>query len=171
MQSGGGLWSLQCAPQARRRQPETSRFENGHEAELAPRSRRSAHARRTAGTRRRGEQRPEAATQRERRRLGTTCNWSDSLAVACFRPDSPHEPPVDARAHLRGSPCRAPLRPHGLCDAPGESRRVVRCLGDRGRPTAAWEAKAAEDGLERGAAYWDSGWAWIVDQRTRRVRP
>ena len=33
----------------------------------------------------------------------------------------------------------------------------------------AWVAKAAEDGLERGSAYWNSGWDWI--QRQHRVRP
>jgi hypothetical protein len=36
---------------------------------------------------------------------------------------------------------------------------------------AAWEAKAAQDGLERGAAYWHAAWAWIVEQRRSRVRP
>jgi hypothetical protein len=36
---------------------------------------------------------------------------------------------------------------------------------------AAWEAKAAEDGLERGSAYWDSGWAWIAGQRKTRRLP
>jgi hypothetical protein len=36
---------------------------------------------------------------------------------------------------------------------------------------AAWEAKAAQDGLERGSAYWDAGWVWIAEQRQHRVRP
>jgi hypothetical protein len=36
---------------------------------------------------------------------------------------------------------------------------------------AAWEAKAAEDGLERGSAYWDAGWAWIAAQRKTRRLP
>jgi hypothetical protein len=36
---------------------------------------------------------------------------------------------------------------------------------------AAWEAQAAQDGLERGAACWDAGWEWIAEQRRRRVRP
>jgi hypothetical protein len=36
---------------------------------------------------------------------------------------------------------------------------------------AAWETQAAEDGLERGSAYWEAGWAWFAEQRTRRVRP
>jgi hypothetical protein len=36
---------------------------------------------------------------------------------------------------------------------------------------AAWEAKAAEDGLERGSAYWDVGWAWIAAQRKTRRLP
>jgi hypothetical protein len=36
---------------------------------------------------------------------------------------------------------------------------------------AAWEAKAAVDGLERGSVYWDRGWDWIAEQRGRRVRP
>ena len=36
---------------------------------------------------------------------------------------------------------------------------------------AAWEAKAAEDGLERGSAYWQAGWDWIDAERERRVRP
>ncbi len=35
----------------------------------------------------------------------------------------------------------------------------------------AWAGQAAQDGLERGAAYWDAGWAWIADQRMGRVRP
>ena len=35
----------------------------------------------------------------------------------------------------------------------------------------AWEAKAAADGLERGAAYWDATWQWIAAQREHRVRP
>jgi hypothetical protein len=36
---------------------------------------------------------------------------------------------------------------------------------------AAWEAQAAQDGLERGAAYWEAGWDWIAEQRQHRVRP
>jgi hypothetical protein len=36
---------------------------------------------------------------------------------------------------------------------------------------AAWEDEAAQDGLERGAAYWDAGWAWITERRRSRVRP
>jgi hypothetical protein len=36
---------------------------------------------------------------------------------------------------------------------------------------AAWEAKAAEDGLQRGAAYWDAGWDCLAEQRQHRVRP
>jgi hypothetical protein len=36
---------------------------------------------------------------------------------------------------------------------------------------AAWAEQAARDGMERGAAYWDAGWAWIAEQRLRRVRP
>ena len=36
---------------------------------------------------------------------------------------------------------------------------------------AASEAKAAEDGLERGSAYWQAGWDWIAEQREHRVRP
>ena len=36
---------------------------------------------------------------------------------------------------------------------------------------AAWEAKTAEDGLERGSAYWHAGWDWIAAQRERRARP
>jgi hypothetical protein len=36
---------------------------------------------------------------------------------------------------------------------------------------AAWEAKAAEVDLERASAYWQAGWDWIAEQRTRRVRP
>jgi hypothetical protein len=36
---------------------------------------------------------------------------------------------------------------------------------------AAWAEQAARDGIERSAAYWDAGWAWIANQRTRRVRP
>ena len=36
---------------------------------------------------------------------------------------------------------------------------------------AAWEAQAAQDGLERGSAYWQVGWDWIAAQRQHRVRP
>jgi hypothetical protein len=36
---------------------------------------------------------------------------------------------------------------------------------------AAWEVKAAEDGLERGSAYWRAGWAWIAEQRKTRKWP
>ena len=36
---------------------------------------------------------------------------------------------------------------------------------------AAWEAKAAQDGLERGSAYWDAGWDWIAAGRVRRAVP
>jgi 2-methylisocitrate lyase-like PEP mutase family enzyme len=36
---------------------------------------------------------------------------------------------------------------------------------------AAWHTQAAEDGLERGSAYWDAGFAWITAERVRRVRP
>jgi hypothetical protein len=36
---------------------------------------------------------------------------------------------------------------------------------------AAWEAKAALDGLERGSGFWEAGWDWIADQRRTRGRP
>jgi hypothetical protein len=36
---------------------------------------------------------------------------------------------------------------------------------------AAWDAHAAHDGLEPGGEYWDRGWDWIAEERTRRVRP
>jgi hypothetical protein len=36
---------------------------------------------------------------------------------------------------------------------------------------AAWEARAAEDGLERGAGYWQTGVEWIAAGRAHRVRP
>jgi hypothetical protein len=35
----------------------------------------------------------------------------------------------------------------------------------------AWESKAAEDGLQRGSAYWQAGWVWVAEQRQQRVRP
>jgi hypothetical protein len=50
-------------------------------------------------------------------------------------------------------------------------------IGDGASPAtadawiAASEAQAAQDGLERGSAYWEVGWVWIAEQRTRRVRP
>ena len=36
---------------------------------------------------------------------------------------------------------------------------------------AAWETRAAEDGIDRGNAYWDAGWIWIAEQqrKTRRT--
>ena len=33
---------------------------------------------------------------------------------------------------------------------------------------AAWEAQAAQDGRERGSAYWQAGWAWIAERRKTR---
>jgi hypothetical protein len=36
---------------------------------------------------------------------------------------------------------------------------------------AAWEAQAAQDGLERGSAYWQAGVEWIAEQRRSRMRP
>jgi hypothetical protein len=36
---------------------------------------------------------------------------------------------------------------------------------------AAWETQAEQDGLQRGAAYWQAGWDWIAAQRRSRVRP
>ena len=36
---------------------------------------------------------------------------------------------------------------------------------------AAWEAKAAGDGLERGSTHRDASWDWIAAQRQDRVRP
>ena len=36
---------------------------------------------------------------------------------------------------------------------------------------AAWEAKAAQDGLERGSACWDAGWDWIAAGRVGRAVP
>jgi hypothetical protein len=61
-----------------------------------------------------------------------------------------------------------------------EARRAAtrsRLIGERVSPDtadawiAAWEAQAAEDGLERSAAYWDAGWDWIAAQLDRRARP
>jgi hypothetical protein len=36
---------------------------------------------------------------------------------------------------------------------------------------AAWSEQASRDGMERGATYWDAGWAWIAEQRAQRKRP
>jgi hypothetical protein len=36
---------------------------------------------------------------------------------------------------------------------------------------AAWDARAAQDGLEPGLVYWDRAWEWIAGERRRRVRP
>jgi hypothetical protein len=61
-----------------------------------------------------------------------------------------------------------------------EARRAAtrnRVIGERVTPEtadawiAAWEAQAAQDGPERGAAYWEAGWAWIAARRKERVRP
>jgi hypothetical protein len=61
-----------------------------------------------------------------------------------------------------------------------EARRAAtrsRLIGERVSPEtadawiAAWEARAAQDGFERGAAYWDAGWEWIAAQRERRRAP
>ena len=35
----------------------------------------------------------------------------------------------------------------------------------------AWAAKAAQDGVQRGAGYWDAAWRWIAERRRTRVRP
>lgn len=36
---------------------------------------------------------------------------------------------------------------------------------------AAWDVQAAQDGLERGSAYWEVGWTWIAEQRRGRKLP
>ena len=36
---------------------------------------------------------------------------------------------------------------------------------------AAWEAKATQDGLERGSASWRAGWDWIAEERKTRRLP
>jgi hypothetical protein len=36
---------------------------------------------------------------------------------------------------------------------------------------AAWDAQAAQDGIEPGSVYWERGWEWIAAQRQHRVRP
>ena len=36
---------------------------------------------------------------------------------------------------------------------------------------AAWDAQAAQEGLEPGRVYWERGWEWIAAGRRRRVRP
>jgi hypothetical protein len=61
-----------------------------------------------------------------------------------------------------------------------EARRAAtrnRLIGD-GAPEetadawiAAWEAQAAQDGLEHLRPYWEAGWAWMTEQRRTRVRP
>jgi hypothetical protein len=33
---------------------------------------------------------------------------------------------------------------------------------------AAWEARADQDGLDLGTAYWDAGWEWIAERRKTR---
>ena len=53
--------------------------------------------------------------------------------------------------------------------APRIGERVTESTADAW--IAAWDAQAARDGLERGAAYWDAGWSWIAEQRRSRVRP
>jgi hypothetical protein len=61
-----------------------------------------------------------------------------------------------------------------------DARRAAtrnRLIGERVTPEtaqawiAAWEAQAAQDGLEHGRGYWEAAWAWIAKQRRRRVRP
>ena len=61
-----------------------------------------------------------------------------------------------------------------------EARRAAtrnHLIGERAtEPTAdawitAWEAQAAQDGLERCSAYWEAGWDWISAKLQRRARP
>jgi len=52
-------------------------------------------------------------------------------------------------------------------NAPVGRDRLTR-VGQGSRPG---RARAAQDGLERGAAYWDAGWDWIAEQRRTRVQP
>ena len=61
-----------------------------------------------------------------------------------------------------------------------EARKAAtrnRLIGDRMTEAtadawiAAWEAQAARDGVERGAAYWDAGREWIASERLRRAKP
>jgi hypothetical protein len=55
-----------------------------------------------------------------------------------------------------------------------EARRTAtrnRLIGEHVAPEtadawiAAWEVQAAQDGLERGAAYWEAAWDWIAALR------
>jgi hypothetical protein len=52
-----------------------------------------------------------------------------------------------------------------------------RLIGERVTPEtadawiAAWEAQAAQVGLERGSEFWQAGWDWIAAQRERRAKP
>jgi hypothetical protein len=46
-------------------------------------------------------------------------------------------------------------------------RRNGPAARDDAGPARGWEAQAAEDGLQRGSAYWDAGWAWIAEHRVR----
>jgi len=61
-----------------------------------------------------------------------------------------------------------------------EARRAAtrnRLIGDRVTPETAdtwiaeWEAHAAAEGLERGAAHWEAGWTWIIQTIARGGRP
>jgi hypothetical protein len=47
--------------------------------------------------------------------------------------------------------------------------RVIEATADAW--IAAWEAQAAQDGVERGSADWEAGWDWIAEQRRSRMRP
>ena len=62
-------------------------------------------------------------------------------------------------------------------DAAWRAATRNRLTGERVSPEtanawiAAWEAQAAVDGLERGSGYWETGWAWMAEQRQSRTRP
>jgi hypothetical protein len=90
---------------------------------------------------------------------------------------SAHDTPVtdrrhDPRATLGPCPRRAdPARIDGAREAATRNRvtgeRVMEATADAW--IAAREEQAARDGIERGSAFWDAGWAWIAEQRRRRA--
>ena len=103
---------------------------------------------------------------------------------------TPLEQPGDTRGSAAGGRDRLPV---GRCltlttisrrsaperiDTAHRAATRARVIGERVTPEtadvwiAAWDAKAATEGLERGAAYRDAGWAWITEQRqSRRLAP
>ncbi len=87
---------------------------------------------------------------------------------------------VTATDELSGASRHLPDVPTIDPDRIDQARRAAthsRLVGDGATEATAdtwitaWEAQAAQDGIQRGSAYWQAGWEWIAAKRKTRRLP